>query len=706
MKQPQWKIVSAWFCGLLMFWAGCRLNPVEGLRWDTDLLAPIAYTRVSVFDAIQDTSLFEVNSEELLHLVFRDTVASTSLVDFVEVPDTTLDIGIKLDTLDLSTDTISEIITLQDLADQLKADGNPAGDILINNDGNKLSSLFVLFLPDLSFGPVDVDASEFFEFAELESGQLVLTITNEFPVGLDSVVLQVNNKNIPGPPIVADTFYSILPQTSVSRSYDLAGKQVESQLEAELAKIKVFAVSDSILIDLEDYIEISLVGENLRAKTATAIFPQQTILDTTRFTKYEFGRDFEDVQLTKLGVKSGKIKAETTSTVEDTILFSYQLLSARNAANDIPGVAIKLNPAPPGGISYQLEEAELDGFTVDLTANGSSVNSIEEQIKVDLLYSGNLITLDQTDSIAVSFGLVDIVPTYVEGYIGQNEFVIKGSEAVDFFSQIDVEKIRFAGATAEIVIGNSVGVDAQMEVRAFNAKNSQSGESLKLTGSPLVAGPFFIAGPDLPDTNRTAETVLSFHPDNSNIVPFINLLADEIEYDITVLTNHNGDPALRDNFVTTSSGISAILDFSLPLEGVIGGLVLRDTTGLNFSQDLDLETLNAGTLRLVLENRFPVEVALDAIVYDASWDEVARLAEGELIEAGIPNASGFVDIAVESSLEKSLTLDELEEVIQTGKHLVFSFRVDTKPEDENVKIYAEYDIVARLVGEFSFQVEN
>lgn len=707
MKHPK-KLFAGGLCAcvglsLLLTAAGCRLNPTEGLSWDTDLLAPIAYTRVNVFDAIQDTTLLTTDSDQLLHLVFRDTVGSARLVDFVEIPDTTLDVAIKLDTLELSSDTISERLTLREVAEQLQADGNNIGTFLINNDGNTMP--FVPAIEDLGSGPIDVDATEFFEFAELESGRLVLTIENAFPVALENVIFFVQNKNLPGPPLVADTFPFIDTNEVVIETYDLAGQKVESELQAELVNMGTVATLN-VPIDLEDFIEISLVAENLRAKTATAIFPQQTILDTTRTTQYLFGGDFDDVQLTKLGVKSGKIRAETTSTVEDTILFSYFLPSAQNSAGEIPGVNIKLNPAPAGGVAQQTEEALLNGFTIDLTAGGDHVNAVEEQIRVDLLYSGNVVTLDQQDSVSVSFGLVDIEPTYMEGYIGQNEFVLQGEEAIDFFEQIELDKIRFAGASAEIIFSNSVGVDAQMEVRAFDAKNSQTGKSLKLTSSSLVAGPFQIAGPKLPDTSGIVMTRLQFTPENSNIVPFINLMADNIRYDMTVLTNHNGDPERRDNFATANSQISAILDFRLPLEGVVGGLFLSDTAELSFDSQPDLSTISSGILRLLLENRFPVQVIVDAEVYDANWDLVETLAEAAVIEAGQRNAEGYVETGVLSSVEKDLTFEQLEEVIEIGEHLVLNFRVDTKPDDEEVKIYADYDILARLVGEFTLQLEN
>ncbi|MEM7659081.1 MAG: hypothetical protein AAF399_23365, partial [Bacteroidota bacterium] len=481
-------------CGALMLmsvFTACRLNPVEGLSWETDILAPIAYGRVNVFDAITDSSLVQTDGDQLLYLSYRDTVASANLAEFVEFPDTSLEIGISLDTLELDSDTITQAITLREVAEQLAADGNLVGTILLGSDGQEIG--LIPGVGGIGSGPIEVDASDFFEFAELESGELILTIVNEFPVALDSVIFEIRNVNLPGPALVSDTFYFIPSGTSVTERYDVSGQQIENQLVAELVNLNTITAAN-VLIDLDDFIEIQLVAEGLRAKTATAIFPNQEFLDTVRTTKYTFGSEFADVELTKLVVESGRIVAESRSTVEDTIQFEYRLPAAANSLGEIPGVAIKLDPAPPGGIATETNEADLGGFVVDLTAGGEGFNLLMEQITVTLLSSGQLITLDQSDSVTVSFGLVDIVPTYVEGYIGKYNFTFEGTEAISFFQDLEVEKIRFADAKTDLIFSNSVGVDAEMIVKDFSASNSETGENVKLSGSPLVAGPFFIAG--------------------------------------------------------------------------------------------------------------------------------------------------------------------------------------------------------------------
>ena len=686
---------------LVALWPACRLNPVENLSWDTDLLVPIAFTELGVLDALPDSSLLTVEADQLLALVYRDTLASARLADFVEFPDTSLDLSIKLDTLSLDSDTISQRLTLADLARQLSADGDPTGALILANHGNTLP--IVPETPGLSSGVIPVDASEFFEFAELDSGELVLTIDNQFPLNLFNVIFRIENANLPGPPIVLDTFTLIGQYSSVTRTYDLAGQQIGSELEAELVNLDIGA-GLFVPIDTTDYIELSLIAQNLQAKTATAIFPAQTILDTVRETRYLFGGEFADVQITKLKVKAGRIRAETISTVEDSVRFRYRLPGAVNSLGETPTVDIKLDPAPAGGISTQIEEATLEGFTLDLSQGGLSFNTLQEQIRVDLLYSGKLVTLDQTDSVLVSFGLVEVEPVYIEGYIGRNTFTFTGSEAIDFFDDLDFSRLRLSAATAAVTFSSSIGVDAAVEVRAFDAVGA-GGERVTLTGTPLVAGPFLVQGPSLPDTFGEVASPLRLDPGNSNILSFINVLPRRIDYDLEVETNVTGQPGQYTNFATDQSQLTAFLDFRLPLEGIVEGFTLEDEVPVDFGESSRPEAVTQARLRLILENPFPVQVQVEAGLYRADGTALQSLASGTLIPAGIPNASGYVDQPGQEVIELTLSGPELDRVLAEASTARFRFVLDTRPAGQAVGFYADYKIKARLSGQFTYTLE-
>ncbi|TAE44895.1 MAG: hypothetical protein EAZ89_21450, partial [Bacteroidetes bacterium] len=214
-----------------------------------------------------------------------------------------------------------------------------------------------------------------------------------------------------------------------------------------------------------------------------------------------------------------------------------------------------------------------------------------------------------------------------------------------------------------------------------------------------------INGPNLPDTNLTVYTPLVFTPANSNLIPFINTLPDKVSYDFRVRTNYNGQPGVRDNFVTENSKIAAYLDFDAPLKGSFSQFRLKTRTEFSAGETTDLDNIQSGTLRLLVENRFPVQGRVTAIVYDAAGQEITRLAENSLVQAGLPDASGYVTDATISTLEKSFDAALLKEVLENGRELLVEFVADTRPDAQDVKIYADYKLKVKLTGQFTYRVQ-
>lgn len=693
-------ILSFFIAGLLLLPA-CQLQLDESIKWDTDLLVPIAYSTVGIEDVIQDSTLLSVNGDNTLSVIYRDTIASLVLSDLIDIPDTTESIVVTLDSLSLSPDSIVETITLGALARQLVASGDANGQLILDAHGTTLFA--VPAIDGLTSGLIDIDASDFFEFADLSEGTLDLKIRNELPLALTDVHIRVGNK-ILGNNILTDTFLVIPARDSVLESYNLANETVESTLEGEMTNLNIQSAL-GVPVDTNDFVQIILRARDLKAYEATAVFPQQTIIDTVRSNLYKFPNEYADVQLSLLKIKSGRIQAKMTSTIQDTIRFAYELISATRDGQT-PGVVVKINPASAGGVAIQEASFPLDGFVVDMTRNGTPgvFNSFFEKISVDLLYSGNLVNIDLSDSIVIEFGLVEIEAEYVEGYFGRDEFQFIGRETLEIFKDLDVRNIRFSRPSAAIRFSNSVGMDGEVVIREMKGINSKNGTAVQLTGAPILRGPSPILGATLPDTTTAAITDLGFTPQNSNITSFINLLPGEVAYDIQVQTNQNGTPGRFDNFASANSQINALIDIDIPLDGVLDELVMQDTTEVDFG-DTDLADVNSLLLRLIVDNGYPYEAVIQATVLDENYQPIDVLAERFVVSAGMVNNAGYVTTPTSSTLEKSFERDQLIRVINEGKHIAFRYSLSTRPEGEAVQVYYDYKINARIVGQFNFSIK-
>ncbi|MEL6255133.1 MAG: hypothetical protein AAFR87_24200 [Bacteroidota bacterium] len=679
----------------------CQLDPLADLNWDTDLIIPLAKTEITLDQVLQDSNIV-VNDENLWSLAFREKLTEATLEELVDFPDLEAEFGFTLDELELSSDTITQIITLAELARGLIDQGNIIGQIILAAHGQTIPSLPAN--NGLSSGVIPIDASDFFQFARVAEGELVLTMENELPLDIENVRLQVRNKTLPGPPIIADTFPLIPARTSITETYDLTGKEVESQLEGELINVDI-AAGTNVPIDTNDFIRLTLVVQNLKAETATAVFPQQSLLDTIRETLYRFDEEFADIRITKVKVKSGKIKADAISTVEDTVSFAYALESAFNDLGEKPSLQIKIPPASPNVPSTLVVEEPLEGFTIDLTSNGTTFNTILEGIQIQLIESGTLVTLDQQDSVFVLFTLTDLEPIYVEGYLGNRKVSFQGENALSVFEELEFENIQFEEPEISLIIENSLGVNTDLSINKLEGVNSSRGTSTELRNEELLAGPLAINRPELPDTNRVASTRLDFTLENSNVRNFSNILLDKLIYDIDVQVNRQGFQNAFNDFGTDGSKIEAFVEVSVPFYGSVEGLVFSDELELD-PEMVDLEQISQGILRIVVENRFPMEAIASISILDKGENVLTVLAQDEIIEAGRTNQVGYVEesLAGRSLIEKEYTAEELTDILGAAEKLIINFRLDTDPIEESLKIFADYKLNVSLVGQFKSNI--
>jgi hypothetical protein len=446
---------------------------------------------------------------------------------------------------------------------------------------------------------------------------------------------------------------------------------------------------------------VQLQARDLIARTATAIFPAQTLLDSVRRTSYRFGSDFSEVQLTRLNIKAGRIRAQAVSTVQDSILFEYGLPGAVNSAGSSPQIRFKLPPAPPGGTSSLEREVSLAGYSVDLTAGGSTFNTLEEAIRASLVFSGNLVTLSQSDSVVVTFSLEGVEPSYVEGNFGQDVFTVSGTEALDVFE--DLPPVVFERAAIRLLIEHRAGIPAQVEILELTALDGA--ESLALSGTPLLAGPILLPAVALPDTNGAVYRQIALDRQNSNVLQVLNLPPRQMRYRARLTTNPGARQLPYGNFLTDRSRISAYLEAEVPLEGRSAPYTRTDTIALSPDPSLELDRLGSGTLRLLIENRFPIAcTALDAVFVDASGAEIARFAAGAPILAGIPDAQGVVQVPALSTLEAAFDGDTLRRILQRGASLRVTYVLETPATP--VKLLSSATLTARLIGQFEYEAGN
>lgn len=689
---------------MLLILSSCRFKPKDGLEFEQNLVAPLLKSRVALEDALTDTTVIHINSDNSLKVVFRDTLADLNLDEFLVIPDTSVKNKITLDSLSLATDTLEQDITMADIGRQLVAQGPPQdvlGNIILNGHGQ------TVFIPvnetGLSSADELIDASAFFDEADLISGKLVFEIDNRLPFNLANVVFELRNDGNLSNILARDTIPSIPAFTTGGDSSDLAGLTVESQLAGKLVNIDITNSTLPWTIDTTDYLRLRIIVKDLGASRATAVFPAQRVIGDTSRVKYDFGED--EIAITRFQVESGQLRIRAFSTIQDTIEFTYVLPTAIKNGQPVM-VMERLIPDTVADTAGANIIFDLEDYYIDLTVNGDSVNLFPYILNGDLLYSGVKQTMDLTDSIDVFYGLEQIKPSYIEGYLGKQEFSFTDSVNLDFFNSILGGTLDLTNPKVDLTIMNSIGVDGEMSINMLRAYNSRTNEVLDLAGS-IISSPIEVLGPRLPNVGQTVTTKIQLNANNSNIAELISLLPDELDFDMLVEVNKNGNPALRDNFATNASRISAFLDMEVPLEGIANQLTLQDTVDVAISDATLPAGVENGTLKLVASNYFPFEAGVQIYFRNVGGMTFDSLfANGPaLVPAGAIDQDGYVQTPGETTLSALFDQSRLDDLRDRAKDAIIRFSMSTKPAGTPVKIYTTYGIDFHLVGDFRFKVD-
>ena len=144
-----------------------------------------------------------------------------------------------------------------------------------------------------------------------------ITIENGLPTSLSDIEFEIRNQSLQN--IVVDTVFDFVAAGgSETRSINIAGKSVESFLEAIVTNFTVDASAGPVLIDTSDAITVTVTTRDLKVFSAKAIFPAQNIIevgDTNQLT------GIGNARITRAIAKSGFVNVEVESTIEDHPLF-------------------------------------------------------------------------------------------------------------------------------------------------------------------------------------------------------------------------------------------------------------------------------------------------------------------------------------------------------------------------------------------------
>ncbi len=491
----------------------------------------------------------------------------------------------------------------------------------------------------------------------------------------------------------------------VSASLDINNLLPDSILQANAdSSMKIVFQNDIYKLSMDTLFKIpdTSITKFYTIPVAYTFNPGQVVVNNSiSETTY----NLHGVELRSTTIKSGFVHYQIKSLIKEVTNFVYSIPCAK--LNGVPFTINVTVPAAVGSIPGIYNQTfDLSGYIFDLTGiNHNKVNTLFTSFTASVSPTGQPVLVNNTDSLIVKNTFYDLLPDYAQGYFGQKTFDIGPSETkFSMFNRIVGGTIKFEDVNFNLKIENPIGLDAQVFFNNLSSINTRTGNTINLSNS--------IIG-NAVNINRASESWGNVFPTydvfpltaaNSNIKQMIENLPDKFGYSMQINANPLGNISGSNDFIYSDKLMKAQLDMEIPLSVVAADLTLVDTLALNISNN-GTQKFNSGTITLFADNGFPFEAALQMYLLNNA---------GGIADSIFANTNTIDDAPINSSLrviQKKLTkialpisVDKMALLYNTKK-ILLKIKFNTSAKPQYIKIYSEYAIDVKLVGDFNYTIQ-
>lgn len=413
------------------------------------------------------------------------------------------------------------------------------------------------------------------------------------------------------------------------------------------------------------------------------------------------------VKLNLAIIESGFIEVEVFSEIKEKIIVTYTIPSA-TLNGDTLVVSELVDAWTPAQDGYFKKVIDISGYVLDLTGiSGATVNTLVTR-------ANGVVDTNAVSSVLISAGekitykntMRDIVPYYVKGYFGSQQYVFgPETESLSVFDRIIAGSLDIDQVDVSLDFVNGFGIDAQIVMNQFTTINTNTGNNASLNHA-IIGAPLNLNRAQ--ETYAVPEVIYSnynvfMNTANSNIDQLIEVLPNQLQYEIEMNVNPLGNISGGNDFVFKKHPLKINLNVEFPLSLIATNLTMADTVDVSLSSDNTNGEIIDGILHLYAENGFPFDAVIALDLYDGSMNFIKSLTVINQILAAPVDANFRVTQKKSSKVSIVLSEADIDNLYQAGK-IVVTTAFTTQPQTTHLKIYEGYAIDIKLVGDFSYNV--
>lgn len=642
----------------------CKKNEVDFGKFNDpkinpELLTPLANAKVRITDILKQDSFIQYDPDGLIRL-------SVKQEDVLNIDADTILGDIKLGSnktkfsigaISITSFEESAFVTLNDILSGLN---DTLEQYIQSKDGSK--DTFPAITSDLTTLTNIAQNSEY-EYLKISNGFLVFKVTNKLPTSIEKIQVNLYD-NLPSQTLLGTAnFGFIAPFATASDSIDISNKQLSNSLSFIVPVVEVNKSADSVLINLNDRIDIDVKYSRIKCIGGKAKLPAQTL--PVQALSVDLSDPSNDVKFRNVELASAILPVSTTSTINTQINLELDLPDALKSGLPLPTINLS---APTGQNSSNVDLSNSNIFL------GADPNKNHNMLRLNLVTkiqaSAGMVEFDSSNFVELDFDASPAKFNYLDGYLGTKTYDFD-IDNLDVSQLAELGKgLKLENPSLVIRVQNSFGIPVEVKFNII-AKDKQ-GSTLNL-GAPDMNFPY----PTIAERGTLKSEDFIIDKNNSNIVNCLAMPATTFDIKGTATMNPAGFTGTFENHMTSTSSINVGFEANIPMTLTAKNFSYKDTSDVGSSLR-GLTDFDFVELKIKTNNGFPMGGSLDLIFTDSLYNPIDSLKDVTLLVSGIANSSGKVVTPSENMstfLLQKQTLKKLD--ADRCKYIVFKTKFDT-----------------------------
>lgn len=332
----------------------------------------------------------------------------------------------------------------------------------------------------------------------------------------------------------------------------------------------------------------------------------------------------------------------------------------------------------------------LTGYRFDFTSGNTSHNKLA--ITYQITFTGGAAGVSTGNQISCASEFDSVKYSILYGYTGQQSLSnIQDSIEISIFNNsIGTGSFSIAEPKIRFDISNSLGIPFSARLNQLTALNGNLTSFVVANGIP---DPLPVLSPVVAQAGQVLLSGFTLDNTNSNVVALIDQQPKYFISQSQVTTNPNGRVI---NFLTDTSKIAMDVHVELPFYGTAENFKIKDTVPFSYN---DLDQVEALTIRINLENGFPLESSIQLIFADDSLNALDTLfSENEVVIASgvVDQVTGRVTVPGKKIHDHVFSRERIEKILSAKYIYVISSATTFNGGNTNVKIYNDYKLKLKI----------